>query len=295
MENNNNNELRGSVENAVQSKQKLDINKVLQEAYETTKKKRTTLAGAIVWSFFILIAAGILVAVLAEFSGIEQESKAFTLITYALQVIIYFPLVGGIHLIALRTVIGKTPDINQAFEFLSKPWSLMAVGLITTVIVNAPTLIGFEHFTVLIWAAFFNISFVLAATIVATGAASPLNAVMLSFNLVIKRFLGFLILNIVIFIVTMLIIVPAVLLGLFAGTNGFMMVLTILAALAVLYLLFAWVVPTYFFAIAIYYRDLFQVKAVNENESDDLSGGEKEPVLAEENSADKPDSQSFNA
>lgn len=280
---NNNNEFRGSTENAVQSKVKVDINKVLQEAYETTKHKRTAIAGAIVWASFILIAAIILVVVLTNAMGIEEDSQGFMLISYAVQIIIISPLAAGIQLMALRNVLGGKADINQAFVFLGKPWLIIAVALITTLISQAPTIVGFEHFTVFAWALFFQITFALAIIITATGQASPLNAALLSFNVVVKRFVSFLILNIVLFIITMLLVIPVVILGVFAVGNSLVLILTLLAGVAAIYAFFAWALPTYLHAIAILYRDIFAVKPLSATTSDDSDG------------SDQDDSQSFNA
>ncbi|RUO22372.1 hypothetical protein CWE08_04105 [Aliidiomarina iranensis] len=258
-----NNEFTGSTEKALQSKQKIDVNKVLQEAYETTKQKRTAIAGGIVWSGFILFAAMLLVMALANAMGIEEESRSAILISYAVQIIIFAPLMAGIYLMALRNVLGGKANVNEAFAFLSKPWPIMAVALITTVIGQGPAMLGIENAATYLWAFFFQITFALAIIITASGQATPLNSVLLSFNVVIKRFLGFLVLNLVIFIVTMLIAVPVIILGVFAQLNSIAMIFAVLAGVAAIYLVFAWVIPTYFHAIAIYYRDLFAVTSVS--------------------------------
>lgn len=281
---NNNDEFRGSTESAVQSKVKIDINKVLQEAYETTKQKRTPIAGAIVWAGFILIVAMLLVFALSKALSIDTEGQAFEVISLAVNILIWSPLMAGIQIMALRNVIGDIANINQAFAFLTKPWAIITTALIITVISQAPFLAGFEHFVGFIWVFFFQIIFSLAIIITATGQATPLNAVMLSFNLVLKRFVSFLILNIVVFIVSMLIAIPVIILGVLASTNSLILVLALFAGAAAIYLVLAWVAPTYFHAIAIFYRDIFAVKPVSSRAERDIS-----------NDSDKGDNQSFNA
>jgi hypothetical protein len=249
----------GNIQKALNSTDKVDANKVLQEAFDTTKAKRKPVVGGLLWASLVTFAAFMLVFIIAQLMNMDTEAESFNLVFSAVQVIIWTPLLAGIQFIALRNVISAPAVAGQVFDYLKQPWSLIATALIAALITQLPMFFGIPMVFAMLWALFFQITFVLNLMLVAGAKVSPLNGAYYSFLLISKRFFGIFIIHLALFLLAMLSLIPAIIgMALHAAGTGNAFLVAIFAGVSV-YLMIIWVMPTFYHAIAICYRDILGI------------------------------------
>ena len=272
MDNQQQHDFSGNIQKALNSTDKVDANKVLQEAFDTTKAKRKPVVGGLLWASLVTFAAFMLVFIIAQLMNMDTEAESFNLVFSAVQVIIWTPLLAGIQFIALRNVIAVPAVSGQVFDYLKQPWSLIATALIAALIAQLPMFFGIPMLFAMLWAIFFQITFVLNLMLVAGAKVSPLNGAYYSFLLISKRFFGIFIIHLALFLLAMLSLIPAIIgMALHGAGTGNAFLVAIFAGVSV-YLMIIWVMPTFYHAIAICYRDILGINkhsstATNDAES----------------------------
>lgn len=259
MDNQQQNDFTGNIQKALNSTDKLDANKVLQEAFDATKSKRKAVVAGVLWAALVTFAAFMLVFVIAQLLNMDTEAESFNLVFSAVQVIIWTPLLAGIQFIALRNVTAAPASAGQVFDYLKQPWSLIATAVIAALIVQLPMFFGIPMLFAMLWAVFFQITFVLNLMLVAGAKVSPLNGAYYSFLLISKRFFGIFIIHLALFLMAMLALIPAIIgMALHGANTGNAFLIAIFAGVSV-YLIVIWVMPTFYHAIAICYRDILGI------------------------------------
>lgn len=258
-------DLQGDIARALRSDQRLDANDILRNAWQYTKTSRKPLTNGILLAFLVMFVAAMVVLIVGSAFELDAESDGFSVILAALNILIWSPLLAGINLIALRTVAERPHEEGAVFSFLSKPWAIIGTAFFTMIVTQLPLLFGVPLLLSALWALFFHISFALSIMLVAIGKVSAINGLYYSLLLVKKRFFAVFTIHLVLVILGVIGFLPAILVSAVTSSP----IISMLATGAALYGLVAWLLPTYYHAIAICYRDLMFLEPPVVPESND--------------------------
>lgn len=236
-----------------------DANKVLFAAWQLTKEKRTGIGFGVLWSFFVLVAAVMMVSVLVSALSIDLEGPAGELLLGATASIIWAPLLAGLLLMGLRNVTGENSRGTDAFALLHQPWTFIGVTAFIFVATQLPYLIPGVNETTAVFLSL-PISFIFSfAMIIAVGTKCSIgNALYASVMIIKSRIASFLVFYIVITVLSLLLVLPATVIGAaFAAVEGIGTFVAIMLAVGAIYALLFWVAPLFFHGVALYYTEIF--------------------------------------
>ncbi|MCL4410166.1 MAG: hypothetical protein M1473_11285 [Firmicutes bacterium] len=243
------------------SQVKPDANKILFAAWQLTKEKRTGIGFGTLWSFFVLVAAIMLVSVLVAALNIDADGPAGEILLGAIASIMWAPLLAGLLLMALRNATGEKTRGTDAFALLNEPWAFIGISAFIFVVTQLPYLIpGTNEFTAMLLS--LPISFIFSfAMMVAVGTKCSVgNALYASVIIIKNRIASFFVFYIAITVLSLVIALPTVLLAsAFAAFEGVGTFVAIMLAVGAAYALLFWVTPLFCHGVALYYAEIFGV------------------------------------
>lgn len=283
------------------SDNKPDANKVLFEAWQLTKEKRTGIGFGIIWSFLVVLLAVMFVTILVSALGIDiEENAAAEILISAIASIIWAPLMAGLLLMALRNVTGENVGGSHVFALLQQPWVFIGISVVSMLIGQLPSFIpGVTELVALLVSMVILFFFSFALTISVGTRCGVGNALYASVMIVKKRIAAFFVFYLALIFLAFVMVIPAVMfVAGFAAAGSVGQFIAIMLVLAVIYGLAFWLAPLFYHGLAIFYREIFgQVAEASFNDySADKTSAENDVSEAEESGSEtKSDRDNFQA
>lgn len=240
----------GNLQKALNGEFSVKPFEIIKEAWQLNKSTFSTLLGAILTAFAILIIvtmAGIIFFIGAE--NATLENPRMQTLSVLVQVLVYPPMLGALYLMGIRNSVGKKNKVRDVFSLFTRPVTFIAVAVaifllqqLSIYLLSSVSLLAMAVVNIAI-----NMFFALALPLVAEYRLSTTKALQTSFITVSKDFFNFLALY--------AILVP-------------LSILTLGLAL-----------PLTFNAVGILYREVFGVEVEQNN-------GNNSNTTDEENSSD---------
>jgi len=275
------------------SDNKPDANKVLFEAWQLTKEKRTGIGFGIIWSFLVVLLAVMFVTILVSALGIDiEENAAAEILISAIASIIWAPLMAGLILMALRNVTGENVGGSHVFALLQRPWVFIGISVVSMLIGQVPSFIpGVPELLALFVSLVILFFFSFALTIAVGTQCNVGNALYASVIIVKQRMSAFFVFYLALMFLAFVMVIPAVMfVAGFAAAGTVGQFIAIMLSLAVIYGLAFWLAPLFYHGLAVFYREIFGLKAaeaatsvysndetldVNDASDDEASSAEK--------------------
>lgn len=234
----------GNLQKALNGEFSVKPFEIIKEAWQLNKSTFSTLLGAALIAFAILVSvtmAGVILFIGAE--NAVPENPHMQMLTALVQVLVYPPLAGALYLMGIRNSLGMQNQVRDVLSLFRRPVTLIAVAVVifllqqlSMILLGSVSILAAVVANVVI-----NLFFILAMPLVAAYRLSATKALQTSAMTVSKDFFNFL----------ALFATLTVLLGVSALPFGLGLI---------------WTLPLYFNAVGILYRKIFDVEANQNND-----------------------------
>ncbi|RTE87251.1 MULTISPECIES: hypothetical protein [Gammaproteobacteria] len=251
----------GSPEKALNNDFKLDTNALLQQAWNLTKSTILPLLGALLLIWAISQAGGYLLQSFFDFQMPETPEEfesmvlptGFVLSMLVLYFFLLLPMQAAMYKMGIRNAAAVEAEYPETyknkplmvFNYLSNPFRYGGVELLRGIIPVVALVIGImiHPFVGFALAGFVAISLQLSTPLVVQDGLNPFKAIGVSFRVIAKNFVPFLVITFV------------------------MIVLVFLSAL-LLFIPLLWFVPMYYNLIGLVYKDVFGIEVEISDQAD---------------------------
>lgn len=205
-----------------------DVQAVLKEGWELTKKDKSSMVQGIIFIVFIAFIVMITAHTVSQQKGIDFNDPNFRMGTEVIIMILVAPFAAGLMMMGINSSIGGKNTISHLFQFINRTFTITVTSLMISAVVQIGMLLLILPGLYLVVATGFAIPLILDKGIL------PMRAIWISIKIVNFQWLKF-------------VKVYMVFLGL-----TFLAILTFGIALI-------WVAPFYYNVKGLLYRDIFGV------------------------------------